>query len=71
MGITRDDKSRVDIISLISENAHDPNYAKRYMETTYLNLIKKIKMQSMLIKKAFFEILLTKDEGVFMALFSR
>ena len=62
MGITRDDKSRVDIISLISENAHDPNYAKRYMETTYLNLLEN--QNAITAYKKLFEILLTKDEGV-------
>lgn len=62
MGITRDDKSRVDIISLIRENAHDPNYAKRYMETTYLNLIKN--QSAINAYKKLFEILLNKDEGI-------
>ncbi len=62
MGITRDDKSRVDIISLIRENAHDPNYAKRYMESTYLNLIQN--QSAINAYKKLFDILLTKEAGI-------
>ena len=62
MGITRDDKSRVDIISLIKENAHDHNYAKRYMESTYLNLIQN--PSAINAYKKLFDVLLNKEEGI-------
>lgn len=62
MGITRDDKSRIDIITLIKEEAVDSEYAKRYMENTYLCLVKD--EFALTAYKHLFDILLYSDGGV-------